>query len=262
MKLPFRRLTIAVTGDFGASRGHEKMKQWIQVNGGRFATEVNDGVTHLICSKDHYREDVAMVDKARALKTVKIVSFDWLEDSLMKMVPLSDRNYLMGPKMRTTAVKKAKWKSNIVEKFEKACKEFVQDMNTDGYEIYRHPHDKFAHDITLARANLLANKNQRYQLKRIQLFVTHSTPKMFACFVKYSAPNAASTTEVLAPRGSSWDTAWAAFERFFKLKTGKEWSMRHVKGTLEPGFVYTPPSDREPQGIFPDDLAVARGWLL
>lgn len=236
----------------------------------------------------------------------------------------------------------------IVEKFEKACKEFEQDMNTgntplfmallfwcsvlmfflDGYEIYHHPGDKFAYDVTLARANLLANKNERYQLKvcptsrsppstpllthlriprcvpaslstsypyfinptppimstpifpmspppaaaraclvspraqRLQLYVSHSAPKMFACYVKYSAPNTTSTTEALAPRGSSWDTAWMAYERFFKLKTGKDWTMRHYKwDTIKDAFVYTSPRQGEPQGMFLNDTTIPRLWL-
>ena len=53
-------LTIAVTGDFGESRGHDKMKQWILHNGGRFASEISPRVTHLICSKEHYKKSVSM----------------------------------------------------------------------------------------------------------------------------------------------------------------------------------------------------------
>ena len=37
-----------------------------------------------------------LVKAACQLKTVKIVSFDWLEDSLIKMYPRNEREYLMG----------------------------------------------------------------------------------------------------------------------------------------------------------------------
>ena len=172
---------------------------------------------------------------------------------------------------------------------------------TDGYEIYRDIYDNFAYDITLARANLLINENERYQLKvcrsskpsfpvhctshpsppvisspifpiqpspssvrarthspraqRLQLYTTHTAPKMFACFVKYSAPGNKSWSRVLAPTGSSWETAWAAFEQFFKLKTRKEWAMRFYKYEMgkeapsqEKNFNYSSPAKGEPRG--------------
>lgn len=60
MKNPFKRFTIAVTGDFGAARTHEKMKQWVETNGGTWATKIDSAVTHLICSKEHFTKSVAM----------------------------------------------------------------------------------------------------------------------------------------------------------------------------------------------------------
>ena len=63
MKQPFKKFTIAVTGDFGANRGHDQMKNWITRNGGRFTTEISSGVTHLICSKEQYKKDVLMGKK-------------------------------------------------------------------------------------------------------------------------------------------------------------------------------------------------------
>ncbi|KAL2056068.1 hypothetical protein ABVK25_003711 [Lepraria finkii] len=174
MKQPFKKLTIAVTGNFGANRGHGQMKNWIARNGGRFTTEISSGVTHLICSKEQYKKDVLMVHQASALKTIKIVSFDWLEDSLMSKTqsPKSEGAYLIGPRVKKEAATKARKKivrkGNIqkgMEKFEQSCKEHEKEMSSSGYGLYHDPSDDFAYDITLARANLLLNKNERYQLK-------------------------------------------------------------------------------------------------
>ena len=60
MKAPFSLCTIAITGDFGKQRGINKMKDWIQVNGGTFVTEITPKVTHLICSKEHFKKDVTL----------------------------------------------------------------------------------------------------------------------------------------------------------------------------------------------------------
>lgn len=53
----------------------------------------------------------AIVHQARKLKTVKIVSFDWLEDSLMKGMAENEREYLMGPRTRLAVDNKAKKKA-------------------------------------------------------------------------------------------------------------------------------------------------------
>lgn len=174
----------------------------------------------------------------------------------------------------------------------------------DGYGIYQDSTD-FPYDITLARANLLTNKNERFALKvcplpngppcsprhtcvtifiltrchsstistptssqsailmprvvlpcayTLKLYVSHATPKYFSCNVKYSSPGSTPKFEVLAPIGSSWETAWAAFEAFFKLKAKKDWDMRFLKPDLgvdaAEAFVYTPPREGEPRGLF------------
>ena len=60
VKDPLRNLIIAITGDFGERRGIDKMKQWIHFNDGRFATEISSQVTHLVCSKDHFKKRTMM----------------------------------------------------------------------------------------------------------------------------------------------------------------------------------------------------------
>ncbi|KAL9633021.1 MAG: hypothetical protein Q9164_004947 [Protoblastenia rupestris] len=249
-----KRFTIAVTGDFGEQRTLEKIRQWICYHGGTFTWEISRKVTHLVCSKENYRKAVATVKQAIELKTVKIVSFDWLEDSLLSKPPRvrNEREYLMTSIIRTTAEtkerKKLVRKQNItkgMQKFEKECKDLEQDVFSNGYHIYRDS-TTFAYDITLARANLCTNKNQRYSLK---IYETHNTPKLYACFTKYSAPGQSSMPEILAPLGSSFELAFGVFKQFFRLKTHKEWDDRLIKANMgEEAFVYTPPKEGEPKG--------------
>jgi hypothetical protein len=49
---------IAITGDFGKARSTENMKRWIESNGGRYSAKVEEGVTHLISTKDHWTKGV------------------------------------------------------------------------------------------------------------------------------------------------------------------------------------------------------------
>ena len=157
-------------------------------------------------------------------------------------------------------------------------------LSTDGYHIYRDP-TTFAYDITLARANLTTNKNQRYTLKvtaepsiplistiifpsftptrrprvfirharaqRLQLYESNSIPKLYTCYTKYSAHDQSSAPEVLAPLGSSFELAFDVFKQFFRLKTHREWDDRliKVKTVEEEAFVYTPPRGGVPKGM-------------
>ena len=53
---------------------------------------------------------VYAVQQARKLKSVKIVSFDWLEDSLLKKSAKREGEYLMNNRTKSTAQKKEKKK--------------------------------------------------------------------------------------------------------------------------------------------------------
>ncbi|KAF6221291.1 hypothetical protein HO133_002146 [Letharia lupina] len=286
-KQPLKRFTIAITGYFGEQRSSEQMRKWIHNNGGIFAYNVSPKITHLVCSKEDFKKNVAMVQKARQLRTVKIVSWDWLEDTLMKEHPMKESEYLMAPLVKCAADNKEKKKA--------ARKENIRKGN--GYHIYQDC-TKFNYDVTLARTNLLVNKNDRFALKvcypssptytpphkrhltpdpmittpifpiiplsprararihcpraqRLQLFESHATPKYYACYAKYSSPGHAPTSEMLAPIGSPWETAWDAFQGFFELKTGKKWEERFVRMALgSEAFTYTPPKVGQPRGMF------------
>lgn len=64
---------------------------------------------------------------------------------------------------------------------------------------------------------------------------------------------------MLAPTGSSWETAWGAFSTFFRLKTGMGWEERFVVrrgmgagmgvGGGKEKFRYTPPKVGRPRGV-------------
>ncbi len=55
MKDPLKKFTIAVTGEFGEPQNHKNLERWIEKNGGRFASCVDDSVTHLLCTWDEWK---------------------------------------------------------------------------------------------------------------------------------------------------------------------------------------------------------------
>ena len=133
MKDPMQRFTIAATGDFGHQRTHDKMRQWVEKNGGKWSKDVTEHVTHLVCSKEHFKKKTLMglsippshlivakpdpltriVRQAMRMKYLHVVSFDWLEDSLMKQRPLKVGTYLMDRRVEQRAKQKAAKKENI-----------------------------------------------------------------------------------------------------------------------------------------------------
>ena len=59
-KQPLKNLTIAVTGHFGDQRSPQQIHQWIHANGAIVAHEISSNVTHLVCSKEHFKKNVAI----------------------------------------------------------------------------------------------------------------------------------------------------------------------------------------------------------
>ncbi|MCJ1432784.1 hypothetical protein MMC27_002141 [Xylographa pallens] len=267
MPTGFKKCIIALTGGF--DKPFATIKKWIELQGGQCALKIGPNVTHLVCSEDHFKKGVAMVQQARKLKKCKIVTWDWLEDSLLAKRPLRTGEFLLKGQVKTKAKVKATRKEtrddNIIKGvglFEKSCDEFKDKMYTDGYHIYR-DRTGFSYDITLARSDLTTNTNARYFLKVssfpysmnlstplypyilprhsrvplpaprtqcLQLYESHISPSKYACFSSYSSPTAGTATHVLAPLGSSFSLAIGQFMHFFKLKTKLEWKERN--GTL------------------------------
>ncbi|MCJ1462632.1 hypothetical protein MMC07_001234 [Pseudocyphellaria aurata] len=283
MKDPLKSFTIAATGTFGPQRSYEKIRQWVEANGGTFTMTISPKVTHLICSREHFKKGVAMgmisstpsdpdsdilttelVQEARKIDGLYIVNFDWLEDTLMKKYRRKETKYLLQQQVRAAAkakrVKKAVRKDRIqkgVEAFEKGCEDFQKEMFSNGYHIYRDS-TTFAYDVTLARANLVSNQIERYHLK---LYESHTEPSLYAAYVKSSSPGTPIVKDILAPIGSSFETALFAFTTFFALKTMRPWAdrlapLQDVGGDceeeeegVEKAFVYTPPKEDEPRGV-------------
>lgn len=96
----------------GGHENSDKIPQWVKAHGGTFSREMNDNVTHLIASESAVKKNVyagmplpfailclsvciisadtcdlhITVQQARDLK-VNLVTYDWLEDSLLAKPP-------------------------------------------------------------------------------------------------------------------------------------------------------------------------------
>lgn len=83
-------LIIAVTGTLSADTS--QLKKWIEANDGRYSPHIRKGVTHLIASKDAWKDATDPVQAATKVGAF-IISYDWLEDSLQKRRKLAENKY-------------------------------------------------------------------------------------------------------------------------------------------------------------------------
>ncbi len=52
----FDGITVAVAGDLGQGWTETHVTQWVKLRKGNFAQEIDESVTHLVCSLDEYKK--------------------------------------------------------------------------------------------------------------------------------------------------------------------------------------------------------------
>ena len=83
-------LTIAVAGTL--EYDNTQIKKWVDANGGRYSPSVSKHVTHLIASKEAWKSASDEVQKAVKYQAW-VVTYDWLEDSLIQKRKLPETKY-------------------------------------------------------------------------------------------------------------------------------------------------------------------------
>ncbi|OCL09245.1 hypothetical protein AOQ84DRAFT_388320 [Glonium stellatum] len=136
MKNPLSKYTIVATGDFG-SHSYGDMKRWVENNGGTWATSVTARTTHLICSKEHWKKKAPLVKAAQRDPDIKIVTFDWLEDSLLKSTHKREKPYMWKTiekarlkEKKEIRAKERKQAKHDVAKFGRGCKSAMSDLQS------------------------------------------------------------------------------------------------------------------------------------
>ncbi|KLJ11139.1 hypothetical protein EMPG_13591 [Blastomyces silverae] len=225
----FRKLHISLAGDFGQIS--EKIKQWVEANGGDFSKHIEKGATtHLITTKDAFRKRDATVQQARKIKGLKIVKLEWLEDSLLSKNrrPKRENEYLWyqtrGTRKRDTAKHKSATKDIDgvgPNGLKQQRRNHGPGNEVDDHHIFTDP-EGFRYLVTLVRPL----EDVRFKEKHtLQLYESDSSPHTYATFVKYTRVGRAGSA-FFAPTRSTWEIAFGAFTKFFKAKCGKRWEER------------------------------------
>ncbi|CAG8205493.1 unnamed protein product [Penicillium salamii] len=269
----FQKIHCAMVGRFKEGI-KEKIPQWIRANGGQFSRDINPMVTHLIATEEAYKDNVSLVKDAKQSGKAKIVSYDWLEDSLQAAGrrPKRESPYLLQnlTKPTKTRVEAKKLGSNRVTKKEKGDPFVAPTGKKKGNRLLReffvrrqlmantrcnvvavrrafHDKDGTVYNVTMFRASKPPSKSrEKYQLT---VFETITEPHSYSTYTKFSRTGK-STVEILTKAKANLESAVARFEDFFKEKTGKEWKDR--------GDGKEPPPKVGTEG---ESLSVHEGWF-
>ncbi|KAF7164674.1 hypothetical protein CNMCM5623_009087 [Aspergillus felis] len=240
----FKHIHACAIGKFPVNG--DKIPQWIRAHGGAFSKEVTEDVTHLITTKDTFEKNVEAVQKAKLLETVKIVTYDWLEDSLQSKTrkPKPEGAYLLA-NVSNKEKKKQRRAAKVQTRQLKAKNKPSAPGNDSSkpnsrtskgkaltaanYHIYVDKSTGETYSATIYRHLSRNNTREKFQIK---VHESNDVPHTYATQAKYSRTGK-STDDVLAPPGSDQNTAITAFRDFFAAKTGKDWECR-LDGILVP----------------------------
>ncbi|CRG89638.1 anthranilate synthase / indole-3-glycerol phosphate synthase / phosphoribosylanthranilate isomerase [Talaromyces islandicus] len=240
----------------GSHENSDKIPQWMKANGGAFSREINQNVTHLIASESAFNKDVEAVRKARDWG-VRIVTYDWLEDSLMAKPcrPLRVGPYLWdrigkektekfdgknGKRGRKPGQKNSSQRKREVDTT-KDGRVLPSDMEHRGHHLYV---EETTYNATLVRAYISKSRIFR-ETFNVTLYESNNTPHTYVTLVKYNRYRS-SREDILAPCGSTLEFAKSTFENFFTVKTGLEWKDRFdeskvpISGTMDDGVPIKP----------------------
>ncbi|GIK04583.1 hypothetical protein Aspvir_008666 [Aspergillus viridinutans] len=237
----FKNIHACAIGRFPVNG--DKIPQWIRAHGGTFSKDVTEDVTHLITTKDTFEKNVeaaetthftkvadGTVQKAKLLETVKIVTYDWLEDSLQSKTrkPQPEGAYLLA-NVSNKEKKKQRRAAKVQTRQLKAKDKSSDSKCQANYHIYVDMSTGETYSATIYRHLSRNNTREKFQIK---VHESNDVPHTYATQAKYSCTGK-STDEILAPPGSDQNTAIAAFRDFFAAKTGKDWELR-LDGILLP----------------------------
>ncbi|EHA18165.1 hypothetical protein ASPNIDRAFT_125153 [Aspergillus niger ATCC 1015] len=241
---------------FGKFDGNsDKIPQWIRANGGQYSKDISKEITHLITTKEAFKDNAEAVRKAKQLRTIKIVSYDWLEDSLLSKNrrPKRETEYLLVNILKSENKKRGKERDKIRKKEkEKSRKKgtfaslllgpvgdrwswvqprkLIQAGDLARYHIYTDQDARVTYNATLVRSMQGKNYKERYV---VRVYESNKEPRVYATHLEYSRIGK-QQSQLLTPLKADQDSAVKAFKKIFKDKTGKEWEER-LNGVLPSG---------------------------
>ncbi|ROT42841.1 hypothetical protein SODALDRAFT_392255 [Sodiomyces alkalinus F11] len=259
----FKNLVIATAAPMPDQFTDENLNSWITQRKGRFTKDLDDSVTHLLCTTEQYksRNKIPRMKEALLRKKLRIVHLDWLDFSCNRnrKLPEKDFNFQAlrdeekAQKRLLMAKTKAKKNLAMGERW----------INPDLYTTFVDKYN-FEYKAELARTTQdeFGTDHEKYVL---HLFQSNAKPRLYwfaAKMYKKTEGKCWREAGIHRPRdcSGSFKSELASFKAFFKLKTGIDWCDRIWKaGTRVDGyhFQYRPPTGGKPVGG-----SLANGWTV
>ncbi|KAE8147848.1 hypothetical protein BDV25DRAFT_142366 [Aspergillus avenaceus] len=235
----------------GSHNGNgDKIPQWVKSQGGKYSRTVTPQVTHLIVTKEAYRKSISAVKEAKRLGTVKIVTYDWLEDSLLSKskMPKRENAYLLeniGKEERKKVKGRTGKVAKSVRRPGKRCTVTGKGSSSAGSRGKK----STAVQVPVGH-HIYTDLTTRLTYSAMLIYETDNKPHTYSTECRYSRIGKQNTQQ-LAPTGSSLEAAMIAFNDFFEEQTATKWEQRH-DGTL-------PPPKRDNEGNL---LPPHEGWYI
>ncbi|KAL1894933.1 hypothetical protein Sste5346_005620 [Sporothrix stenoceras] len=139
-----RGITVAIAGSLGPGWSDADVARWMAYNGGKFVASLSssnaNGVTHLLCSRDEYakpkRQQCGAL-KVALQKNVRIVTKDWLEDSLHRRRRRPKRPYLLKPILKEEQQSPEVLRQKALALRERGRREGESFIDSSLYRLYR-----------------------------------------------------------------------------------------------------------------------------
>nr|XP_036575361.1 brct domain-containing protein [Colletotrichum truncatum]KAF6781919.1 brct domain-containing protein [Colletotrichum truncatum] len=258
VKAIFKNLVLAAAGP--NEHKIEDLKSWTELRKGRFSLDMDETVTHLLCTNDQFKArlltrlinfDAVKRAQSKDQRKVHIVHVDWFTFSCTRNKKLRETEYDFKSIRRKELAKIKKQRQEERRAQNTALGETW--INPDLYHIFTDKHH-FRYEIQLYRTfkNEDGAVHDKYELF---LFESHAKPHLYWFGARLFQKKG---DGVWRPRGvertsttpSTFKPEYNRFKDFFRLKTKYNWYDRVLKaGTGERmHFSYLPPTRGKPVG--------------
>ncbi|CAM1502964.1 Fc.00g077400.m01.CDS01 [Cosmosporella sp. VM-42] len=241
----FKNKRIATAGPLPGQLTVDNLKRWTTIRKGQFTEDLDETVTHLLCTGEQFAKKVPRVREAlRRGKRLNIVHYDWFEFSAVQEKSRPVKEFSM-------QIRAAKKRAKIREeaRIERGKKDGEKFVNTNFFHLYI-DRDFFPYKIDITRDNEETGQvGQRYTLC---LWESDAKPHLYWFTAKFLKKKGDSQPSYHRPSSYSrkWREEMDHFMEFFRIKTGIEWEDRVIKeGTMsKEHFQYSPPRGGKPVG--------------
>ncbi|EEY20572.1 predicted protein [Verticillium alfalfae VaMs.102] len=227
----FKNMVLATAGPLPGQFTEDNLATWIKQRKGQFVKDMNQSVTHLLCTDEQYkaRKKIKRIKEAQQKGSrIRVVHYDWFEFSCNRNKKLPEKEYYFD--------------NLLAEERAKRRKQLARSKSQRNLAIGEH----------WINPDNFGTCEEKYVL---YLFQSFAKPTLYWFGVKYYKKDDGKRWMLKAinrpsPCSRPFYTEFDKFKDFFRLKTGIAWHERITKaGTTESTyFQYTPPTGGKPVG--------------